>query len=133
MTNEELLDKYATNAMNAFIQKLASSNAGAINYGSIATESYNMAERMLDQREITLNRIKQEQERQYRYSNSNIKELNLPIRYQNCLTCEGIWMKEDLNEWTERELRRIPNLGMKGIKLIKEAMAEHGLNLKGQP
>lgn len=132
MTNEELLDKYAIHAMNAFIQKLASNNAGSIRGGSIATESYNIAEQMLEQRKITFNRIKEEQERQYRYSNSNIKELNLPIRYQHCLTCEGIWMKEDLNEWSERELRKIPNLGMKGIKLIKDAMAQHGLKLKGQ-
>ena len=127
MTNEELLDKYATQAMNAFIQKLGSNSMG-----SIAIDSFNMAERMLETRESVLYRRKQEEERKHRYANTNLKELDLPLRYYNCLTCEGILMKEDLSEWTERDLRRIPNLGMKGLKMIKEAMAVHGLKLKGQ-
>lgn len=127
MTNEELLDQYAIQAMNAFIQKFGNhSNV------SIALESYQLAERMLETRESVLYRRKQEEDRKQRSANSNLKELDLPIRYHNCLSCEGILMKEDLLEWRERDLRRIPNLGMKGIKMIKEAMSAHGLKLKGQ-
>ena len=45
---------------------------------------------------------------------------------------DAIYMKEDLCNWTERELRRIPNLGLKGLTEVKAAMFAHGLKLKGQ-
>lgn len=127
MTNEELLDQYAIQAMNAFIQKLGSNSLG-----SIAMDSFYMAERMLETREAVFHRRKQEEERQRQYATADLHKLNLPVRYHRCLTAEDIYTIERLQEWTDRELRKIPNLGMKGLKLIKEAMAAHGLKLKGQ-
>jgi DNA-directed RNA polymerase alpha subunit len=41
-------------------------------------------------------------------------------------------MKEDLLNWSERDLKRVPNLGAKGLQFVKEAMVKHGLKLKGQ-
>ena len=127
MTNEELLDHFATNAMNAQIQKF-----GITNPYTLAQTSYRMAESMMDNRRRIFAEWKAEQERQEEYSNADIKELNLPVRYERCLTAEDIYTKNKLCEWTEREIKRIPNLGAKGFKLLKEAMAEHGLKLKGQ-
>ena len=127
MTKEEYIDQCAIQAMNAQIQKFGISELTAI-----TLDAYKVAERMWERREQIHNYWQSEAERKRRYENSNLKELGLPVRYHNCLTCEDIWMKEDLCNWTERELRRIPNLGMKGIEFIKQAMAEHGLKLKGQ-
>lgn len=87
---------------------------------------------MWEAREQLYKRREEEAERKKRYEATNLSELGLPVRYHNCLTCEDIWMKEDLCNWTERELKRVPNLGEKGLKLIKEAMTKHGLKLKGQ-
>lgn len=127
MNNHELLDHFAINAMTAQIQKF-----GITNPYTLAQTSYRMAQDMLDNRRRIHAEWKANQERQEEYENSDIKELNLPIRYERCLTSEGIWTKKKLCEWTERDIRRIPNLGAKGRKLLQEAMAASGLKLKGQ-
>ena len=127
MTKEELLDHFAVNAMNAQIEKM-----GITNPFALAQTAYRMAKEMVEHRDRIIQEWEEEEKRKYRYENSNLKELDLPIRYHNCLTSECIQMKEDLCLWTEHDLRKIPNLGMKGLKLIKEAMAAHGLKLKGQ-
>ena len=127
MTKEELLDQYAIHAMSAQIAK-----NGINGIYSISTESYRMAELMWEAREQLYKRREEEAERKRRYEATNLSELGLPIRYHNCLTCEDIWMKDDLCKWTERDLKRVPNLGAKGLQLVKQAMAEHGLKLKGQ-
>ena len=127
MNNEELLDHFATNAMTAQIQKF-----GITNPYTLAQTSYRMAESMMDNRRRIHAEWKEEQERQEEYLNADIKELQLPIRYYRCLTEEGIYTKKKLCEWTERDVRRIPNLGAKGLKLLKDAMALHNLKLKGQ-
>ena len=127
MTKEELLDHFAVNAMNAQIEKM-----GITNPFALAQTAYRMAKEMVEHRDRICQEWKQEEEQQFRYKNANLKELNLPIRYYNCLTSENIYMKEDLCNWTERELRRIPNLGLKGLTEVKAAMFAHGLKLKGQ-
>lgn len=127
MTKEELLDNFAINAMTAQIQKF-----GITNPYTLAQTSYRMALDMLDNRRRIHAEWKADQERQEQYENSDIKELNLPIRYERCLTSEGIWTKKKLCEWTERDIRRIPNLGAKGRKLLQEAMAALNLKLKYQ-
>ena len=127
MTKDELLDHFATNAMNAQIQKF-----GITNPYTLAQTSYRMAQDMLENRRQILAEWKREEEMQHQYATADLKELDLPIRYYRCLTAENIYTKERLCEWTERDLRKIPNLGMKGIKLIKEALAASGLKLKGQ-
>lgn len=127
MTNEELLDHFATNAMNAQIQKF-----GITNPYTLAQTSYRMAESMMDNRRRIFAEWKAEQEIQQKRHNPDIQELNLPIRYQRCLLSENIFMKQDLSNWTERDIRRIPNLGIKGLQFVKEAMVLHGLKFKGQ-
>ena len=127
MTRTELLDHFATYAMQAQIEKM-----GVTNIFAISHTSYRMATEMLEHRERVLREWQKEQEMQHKQQNSDIQDFNLPIRYQRCLVSEQILMKQDLCNWTERELRRIPNLGVKGLQFVKEAMALHGLKFKGQ-
>ena len=127
MTKEELLDQYAIHAMSAQIAK-----NGINGIYSISTESYRIAELMWEAREQLYKRREEEAERKRRYEATNLSELDLPVRYHRCLTSEDIVMKEDLCNWTEREIRRIPNLGAKGLQFVKEAMVKHGLKFKGQ-
>ena len=125
MTREELLDHFAINAMNSQIQKF-----GITNPYTLAQTSYRMAEAMLDNKRRINDEWKQEQKRQEQYASADLHELNLPIRYLRCLQAEDIHTKQRLTEWTDRDIRRIPNLGAKGRKLLQEAMAEAGLKLK---
>jgi len=127
MTRTELLDHFATYAMQAQIEKM-----GVTNIFAISHTSYRMATEMLEHRERVLREWQKEQEMQHKQQNSDIKDLDLPIRYKRCLVSEQILMKQDLCNWTERELRRIPNLGVKGLQFVKEAMVLHGLKFKGQ-
>jgi len=127
MTKTELLDYFAVNAMKAQIEKM-----GITNPFSTAQTAYRMAVEMLENRERILREWQKEQEMQHKYQNSDIQELNLPVRYHRCLVSEQILMKQDLCNWTERELRRIPNLGVKGLQFVKEAMALNGLKFRGQ-
>lgn len=127
MTRTELLDHFATHAMKAQIQK-----TGISNCFSLAHSAYQMAIEMLEHRERIFHDWQKEQEIQQKRHNPDIQELNLPIRYQRCLLSENIFMKQDLSNWTERDIRRIPNLGVKGLQFVKEAMVLHGLKFKGQ-
>ena len=127
MTKTELLDHFAVNAMKAQIEKM-----GITNPFSTAQTAYRMAVEMLEHRERILREWQKEQEMQHKQLNSDIQELNLPVRYHRCLVSENILMKQDLCNWTEQEVRRIPNLGVKGLQFVKEAMVLHGLKFKGQ-
>ena len=127
MTKEEMLDHIAITAMAAQIQKF-----GITNPYTLAQTSYRMAQGMMENRRQIHAEWKREEELQHQYATADLKELNLPVRYHRCLNAEEIYTKERLCEWTERDIRRIPNLGLKGVKLIKEAMAAAGLKLKGQ-
>ena len=127
MTKEELLDNFATTAMAAQIQKF-----GITNPYTLAQTSYRMAEAMLDNKRRINEEWKREEQRQQQYANADLHELNLPIRYLRCLQAEDIHTKERLCEWTDRDIRKIPNLGAKGRKYLQEAMAASGLKLKGQ-
>jgi DNA-directed RNA polymerase alpha subunit len=127
MTKEELLDHFATAAMQAQIEKM-----GITNPFALAQTAYRMAKEMIEHRDRICQEWKQEEERQRQYATADLYKLNLPVRYHRCLISEDIYTIERLQEWTDRDLRKIPNLGMKGLKLIKEAMLAHGLKLKGQ-
>ena len=127
MTKEELLDHFATHAMKAQIEKM-----GITNPFALAQTAYRMAKEMVEHRDRIFQEWANEEETKFRYANANLKDLGLPIRYHRCLSSENIVMKEDLCNWTERDMRRIPNLGVKGLEFVKQAMAEHGLKLKGQ-
>ena len=127
MTNEELLDHFATHAMRAQIEKF-----GVTNPYSLATTAYRVAQDMLDNSRRIKAEWKAEEERQQEYANADLHELDLPIRYYRCLIAEGIYTKKKLCEFTERDVRRFPNFGERGRALLKEAMDKHGLKLKGQ-
>ena len=127
MTRTEMLDHFAVNAMKAQIEKM-----GITNPFAMAQSSYRMAAEMLEHRDRILQDWQKEQETQHRHKASDLHEFDLPVRYHRCLIAEDILMKQDLCNWTEREIRRIPNLGVKGLQFIKQAMAMNGLKFKGQ-
>ena len=127
MTRTEMLDHFAVNAMKAQIEKM-----GITNPFAMAQSSYRMAAEMLEHRDRILQEWQKEQETQHRHKASDLHEFDLPVRYHRCLISEDILMKQDLCNWTEREIRRIPNLGVKGLQFIKQAMAMNGLKFKGQ-
>jgi DNA-directed RNA polymerase alpha subunit len=127
MTKEELLDQFATQAMIAILTVEPLRDRSII-----AQTAYRMAQDMLEVRYRIHREWAEEEKRQERYKTADLEELNLPIRYFRCLQAENILSKEELCAWTERDLRRIPNLGMKGIQFIKQALAMSGLKLKEQ-
>lgn len=127
MNKEEMLDNFAVHAMQAQIQ-----NMGIKNQFELAELSYRMATHMVERRSRIYAELAKEQEMQQRYKAADLHELNLPVRYHRCLASEDILMKQDLCNWTERDLRKIPNLGAKGLQFVKEAMNLNGLKLKGQ-
>jgi DNA-directed RNA polymerase subunit alpha len=64
--------------------------------------------------------------------NFPIEELELGVRSYNCLKRVGIETIGDLVVKTENELAAIPNFGKKSIEEVKETLATHGLNLRGE-
>ena len=64
--------------------------------------------------------------------NFPIEELELGVRSYNCLKRVGIETIGDLVTKTEVELGAIPNFGKKSIEEVKETLAAHGLNLRGE-
>jgi DNA-directed RNA polymerase subunit alpha len=64
--------------------------------------------------------------------NFPIEELELGVRSYNCLKRVGIETIGDLISKTEVELGAIPNFGKKSIEEVKETLAAHGLNLRGE-
>jgi len=63
--------------------------------------------------------------------NFPIEELELGVRSYNCLKRVGIETIGDLVMKTEQELAAIPNFGKKSIEEVRETLAQHGLNLRG--
>src|SRR6478735_7201061 len=63
--------------------------------------------------------------------NFPIEELELGVRSYNCLKRVGIETIGDLVTKSENELAAIPNFGKKSIEEVKETLATHGLNLRG--
>jgi DNA-directed RNA polymerase subunit alpha len=64
--------------------------------------------------------------------NFPIEELELGVRSYNCLKRVGIETIGDLTSKSESELVAIPNFGRKSIEEVREALAQHGLTLKGE-
>ncbi len=60
---------------------------------------------------------------------NDIKHLELPTKVYNCLKNEGLFYVRDLVKRSESEMLRIPNLGLKGLREIKEALSMIGLGL----
>jgi DNA-directed RNA polymerase subunit alpha len=63
--------------------------------------------------------------------NFPIEELELGVRSYNCLKRVGIETIGDLVTKTETDLAAIPNFGTTSIEEVKETLAAHGLNLRG--
>jgi DNA-directed RNA polymerase subunit alpha len=63
--------------------------------------------------------------------NFPIEELELGVRSYNCLKRVGIETIGDLVTKSENELGTIPNFGKKSIEEVKDALAVHGLLLRG--
>jgi len=64
--------------------------------------------------------------------NFPIEELELGVRSYNCLKRVGIETIGDLVSKSENELSAIPNFGRKSIEEVKDALAAHGLLLRGE-
>ena len=64
--------------------------------------------------------------------NFPIEELELGVRSYNCLKRVGIETIGDLTSKSEAELAAIPNFGRKSIEEVRETLAAHGLNLRGE-
>jgi DNA-directed RNA polymerase alpha subunit len=62
---------------------------------------------------------------------NSIDKLEFTVRTGNCLTAGGIKSIENLCNTTALELSKLPNLGRKSLKEIREKLAEHHLKLKG--
>jgi DNA-directed RNA polymerase alpha subunit len=60
-----------------------------------------------------------------------VSQLEFTVRTGNCLTAGGIKSVENLCNTTALELSKLPNLGRKSLKEIREKLAEHHLKLKG--
>ena len=86
MTKEELLDKFATEAMKALI---ATEKQNAM---SAARLAYQIAENMIDEKNRVLERWQVNED----IKTGSIDKLNLPIRYEHCLRSEGIYTTAQL-------------------------------------
>jgi len=60
-----------------------------------------------------------------------VDKFEFTVRTGNCLTACGIKSVENLCGTTALELSKLPNLGRKSLKEIREKLAEHNLKLKG--
>jgi DNA-directed RNA polymerase alpha subunit len=60
-----------------------------------------------------------------------VDKFEFTVRTGNCLTAGGIKSVENLCGTTALELSKLPNLGRKSLKEIREKLAEHNLKLKG--
>jgi DNA-directed RNA polymerase subunit alpha len=60
-----------------------------------------------------------------------IDQLEFTVRTGNCLTAGGIKSVNHLCGTTANELSKLPNLGRKSLKEIRDKLAEHNLKLKG--
>ncbi len=56
----------------------------------------------------------------------------LSVRTSNCLWNDGITELEQLQEFSEREMLRIPNFGRVSLNELKQRMKEHGLYFRSE-
>ncbi len=61
---------------------------------------------------------------------TKIDNIPFTVRAYNCLMAEGIETIGDLLKYSERDLCKVPNMGPKSIKDIKEVLASMNLMLK---
>ena len=122
-TKEKLLDCFAIEALKTLIAKRDNDSRDAYR---LAGDAYIIAEKMLEHRQKIFEKWKQEKE----IEPDDIWTLEITVRTQNCLKAEGIRTIKQLQNYTERRLMKIPNLGRKSVSELIEQMAAMGYNLK---
>lgn len=60
---------------------------------------------------------------------ADVYDLEFTMRTYNCLKAEGLLSTYDLVRKTEVELLKIPNLGKKSLREIKDVLSSKGLSL----
>ena len=120
MTREDRLDAFAMEAMKAAIM-----HKGIVNNHFLAAVAYDIAEEMLKRRHLVL-----EQMVLGDMPSMLVEELELTVRTSNCLKEAKIFTIGQLQQWTEDELLRLPNLGRKSLKEVIEQLQARGLKLR---
>jgi DNA-directed RNA polymerase alpha subunit len=123
MTKEDRLDELAMEAMKAAIV-----NGGIVNTYALAMNSYNVAEEMLKRRQLVIEQMLLGN----KPSAMLLDEVPFTVRTSNCLRAANVYNVGQLQQWTENELLKLPNLGRKSIKEIIEEMQKLGLHLREQ-
>jgi DNA-directed RNA polymerase alpha subunit len=119
MNKEELLDTFALEAMKASILRGGIDNAFAL-----SMECYNLAEQMLNRRELILKGEKDS------LLFKSIDEFGFTVRSANCLKAEGVFTIDQLLQHSPNDLLKMPNLGLKSQKEIIDILAIHGVELR---
>ncbi|MCS3486355.1 DNA-directed RNA polymerase alpha subunit [Bacillus sp. JUb11] len=60
----------------------------------------------------------------------NIDDLDLSVRYYNCLKRAGINTVQELANKTEEDMMKVRNLGRKSLEEVKAKLEELGLGLR---
>jgi DNA-directed RNA polymerase alpha subunit len=120
MTREDRLDALAMEAMKAAIV-----NGGIVNTYALALNAYVLASEMLKRRQLVLEQILLGDK-----PSMLLDEVPLSVRTSNCLREANIFNVGQLQQWTEYELLKLPNLGRKSLKEIIDELGLLGLQLR---
>jgi DNA-directed RNA polymerase alpha subunit len=120
MTREDRLDALAMEAMKASIV-----NGGIVNTYALALNAYVLASEMLKRRQLVLEQILLGDK-----PSMLLDEVPLSVRTSNCLREANIFNVGQLQQWTENELLKLPNLGRKSLKEIIDELGLLGLQLR---
>tara|TARA_R110000868_G_scaffold94770_1_gene261160 strand:- start:589 stop:969 length:381 start_codon:yes stop_codon:yes gene_type:complete len=120
MTREDRLDALAMEAMKASIV-----NGGIVNTYALALNAYVLASEMLKRRQLVLEQILLGDK-----PSMLLDEVPFTVRTSNCLREANIFNVGQLQQWTEYELLRLPNLGRKSLKEIIDELEVLGLQLR---
>jgi DNA-directed RNA polymerase alpha subunit len=123
MTQEEMIDNFAIQAMKAAMNGVVFSNRNQLSH--VANNAYILAEEMIKSRTDALTRLNNHQ-----LPSQYVEGLELTVRTANCLKAAGIYTIGQLQQWTANELLKLPNLGRKSQKEVSEKLAEIGLALR---
>jgi DNA-directed RNA polymerase alpha subunit len=120
MTREDRLDALAMEAMKASIV-----NGGIVNTYALALNAYVLASEMLKRRQLVLEQILLGDK-----PSMLLDEVPFTVRTSNCLREANIFNVGQLQQWTEYELLKLPNLGRKSLKEIIDELGLLGLQLR---
>ncbi|MGI5841977.1 MAG: DNA-directed RNA polymerase subunit alpha [Christensenellales bacterium] len=74
--------------------------------------------------------VSQEDEKQTKYLEITIEEMDLSVRSYNCLKRANINTVEDLVKKSKNDMLKVRNLGLKSIEEVIAKLAEYGLSLR---